>query len=258
MGFETLLVEKTGGIMKITLNRADKLNALNQQTIKDLDAAFQDVYDDPDVKAVILTGAGEKAFAAGADIGEFKELNYMNGRKFAEYGQEVFHKIEDSPKPVVAAVMGFALGGGCELAMACHMRIVSEDAKFGQPELNLGIIPGYGGTQRLPLLIGKAKAMELILTGEMITAETAQKLGLVNHVVPKEEVIIKAEEILNKIINKAGLAVSQTIECVNAFYKDGDGYQTEANAFGNCCKTEDFKEGVAAFIEKRKPNFTGK
>lgn len=258
MSLETLKLDKTGGIFTITLNRADKLNALNQQTIKDLDTAFQEVYDDPEIKAVILTGAGDKAFAAGADISEFKELNYMNGRKFAEYGQEVFEKIEDCPKPVIAAIKGFALGGGCELAMACHMRIAAEEAKFGQPEVNLGIIPGYGGTQRLPLLIGKAKAIELILTGEMITAETAYKLGLVNYVVPKEEVILKAEEILNKILNKAGLAVSQTIECVNAFYRDGDGYQTEANAFGNCCKTEDFKEGVAAFVEKRKPNFTGK
>ncbi len=258
MSLETLKLDKTGGIVTITLNRADKLNALNQQTIKDLDTAFQEVYDDPEIKAVILTGAGDKAFAAGADISEFKELNYMNGRKFAEYGQEVFEKIEDCPKPVIAAIKGFALGGGCELAMACHMRIAAEEAKFGQPEVNLGIIPGYGGTQRLPLLIGKAKAIELILTGEMITAETAHRLGLVNYVVPKEEVILKAEEILNKILNKAGLAVSQTIECVNAFYREGDGYQTEANAFGNCCKTEDFKEGVAAFVEKRKPNFTGK
>jgi len=258
MSLETLKLDKTGGIVTITLNRADKLNALNQQTIKDLDTAFQEVYDDPEIKAVILTGAGDKAFAAGADISEFKELNYMNGRKFAEYGQEVFEKIEDCPKPVIAAIKGFALGGGCELAMACHMRIAAEEAKFGQPEVNLGIIPGYGGTQRLPLLIGKAKAIELILTGEMITAETAHRLGLVNYIVPKEEVILKAEEILNKILNKAGLAVSQTIECVNAFYREGDGYQTEANAFGNCCKTEDFKEGVAAFVEKRKPNFTGK
>ncbi len=258
MSFETLKLDLSGGILTITINREDKLNALSQQTIKDLDGAFQKVYDETEIKGVILTGAGEKAFVAGADITEFKELNYMNGRKFAEDGQEVFAKIENCPKPVIAAIKGFALGGGCELAMACHIRVAGSEAKFGQPEVNLGLIPGYGGTQRLPMLVGKAKAMEIILTGEMITAENALKIGLVNHVVPKEEVIIKAEEILNKILNKAGLAVSQAIECINAFYKDGDGYQTEANAFGNCCKTEDFNEGVSAFIDKRKPSFKGK
>ncbi|WP_020531324.1 enoyl-CoA hydratase-related protein [Flexithrix dorotheae] len=258
MEFENLKLELQSGILTITINRENKLNALNIATIKEIEKAFQKVYDEPEIKGVIITGAGDKAFVAGADIKELADVNYMNGRKFAEEGQEVFASIENCPKPVIAAVNGFALGGGCELAMACHMRIASEDAKFGLPEVGLGIIPGYGGTQRLTMLVGKGKAFELILTGEMITGKNAKKIGLVNHVVPKEEVIVKAEEIINKIMAKAELAIGQAIDCINAVYRDENGYQTEANSFGNCCKTEDFKEGTKAFLEKRKPNFTGK
>ncbi|MBX2842311.1 MAG: enoyl-CoA hydratase/isomerase family protein [Flammeovirgaceae bacterium] len=257
MEFENLKLELQSGILTITINREDKLNALNIATLKEIEKAFQKVYDEPEIKGVIITGAGDKAFVAGADIKELAEVNYMNGRKFAEEGQEVFAAIENCPKPVIAAVNGFALGGGCELAMACHIRIASEDAKFGLPEVGLGIIPGYGGTQRLTMLVGKGKAFELILTGEMITGKNAKKIGLVNHVVLKEEVIVKAQEIINKIMAKAELAIGQAIDCINAVYRDENGYQTEANSFGNCCKTEDFKEGTQAFLEKRKPNFKG-
>lgn len=258
MNFENLSLELNAGILTIKINREQKLNALNLATVQEIDKAFQKVYDEPEIKGVILTGAGDRAFVAGADISEISQLNYMNGRKFSEEGQEVFAKIENCPKPVIAAVNGYALGGGCELAMACHIRVASEDATFGQPEVNLGIIPGYGGTQRLPALVGKGKAFELILTGDIISAKAARKIGLVNHVVPKEELLIKSEEILNKILGKAGLAVAQAIDCINAFYSSDDGYQTEANSFGNCCKTQDFQEGTAAFLEKRKPIFIGK
>jgi enoyl-CoA hydratase len=258
MKFKNLELELKSGILYITLNRESKLNALNIATIEEIDKAFEKVYDEPEIKGVILTGAGKKAFAAGADISEIAELNEMNGRKFAENGQEVFAKIENCPKPVIAAVNGFALGGGCELAMACHMRIASDNAKFGQPEVNLGIIPGYGGTQRLTILVGKAKAFELMMTGDMIDAEEAKSLGLVNHVVSQDELMAKSEKILGKILSKAALAIAQIVDCVNTVGVPDDGYQTEANAFGSCCRTEDFKEGTAAFIEKRKPIFTGK
>jgi enoyl-CoA hydratase len=258
MPYQNLKAELKDGILTITLNRPDKLNALNQATIAELDKAFQRVYDEADIKAVILTGAGDKAFVAGADIAEIAQLNYMNGRKFAEEGQEVFMKIETCPKPVVAAINGFALGGGCELAMACHIRVASSKAKFGQPEVNLGIIPGYGGTQRLPMLVGKGKAMELILTGDMISAEEAYRIGLVNHVVAPEDVMAKSEEILKKILSKGALSITLAIDSINAFYSSDDGYQTEANSFGNCCKTEDFKEGTQAFLAKRTPAFKGR
>jgi len=244
--------------MTITINRESKMNALNHATVQEIDQAFQRVYDEPEIKGVILKGAGDKAFVAGADISEIAQLNYMNGRKFSEEGQEVFSKIETCPKPVVAAVHGYALGGGCELAMACHMRVATEEAMFGLPEVSLGIIPGYGGTQRLTALVGKGKAFEMILTGDMVSAKAAKRIGLVNHVVPKEELIIKSEEILKKILSQAGLAIAQAIDCINAFHSPDDGYQTEANSFGNCCKTQDFVEGTKAFLEKRKPNFTGK
>ncbi len=257
MDFENIELERKGGVLVITISREDKLNALNLRTMQEIDEAFQRVYDDNEVKAVILTGKGSKAFVAGADISELQELNHMNGRKFAEKGQEVFAKIENCPKPVIAAINGFALGGGCELAMSCHMRVAAVNARFGQPEVNLGIIPGYGGTQRLTLLVGKGKSMELTLTGDIITADEAMRIGLVNHVVAPEELMAKCNEILDKILAKAPLAIAQAIDCINAFYT-GDGYQTEANSFGNCCKTEDFKEGTAAFLAKRKPIFSGK
>jgi enoyl-CoA hydratase len=247
------------GILTITINREAQLNALNHDTLAELKETFQSIYDDKDIKGVILTGAGEKAFVAGADIKEFAEVNEVNGRKFSESGQETFDLIENCHTPVIAAVNGFALGGGCELAMACHMRLASANARFGQPEVNLGIIPGYGGTQRLTQLVGKGKALELMMTGDMINAEEARELGLVNHVFPDKQALIdKSHEMLMKITSKAPIAIGLVIDCVNAvFNKEENGYQTEANAFARCCGTEDFKEGAAAFVEKRKPNFTG-
>lgn len=256
--YENLLLDLQDGILTITINRADKLNALNIDTIREIKNAIQQVYDDAQVKGAIITGAGPKAFVAGADITEIAELSEVTARSFAERGQEVFAMIERSNKPVIAAVNGFALGGGCELAMACHIRIASENARFGQPEVNLGIIPGYGGTQRLTQLIGKGKAMELMMTADMIPAQEAQQLGLVNHVVPQEQLLEKAHEMMLKIMSKAPLAIGLVIECVNAVYnEDENGYQTEANAFARCCTSEDFVEGTSAFIEKRKANFTG-
>ncbi|MEQ9298945.1 MAG: enoyl-CoA hydratase-related protein [Cyclobacteriaceae bacterium] len=247
------------GILTITINRESQLNALNHDTLAELKETFQSIYDDKDIKGVILTGAGEKAFVAGADIKEFAEVNEVNGRKFSESGQEIFDLIENCHTPVIAAVNGFALGGGCELAMACHMRLASANARFGQPEVNLGILPGYGGTQRLTHLVGKGKALELMMTGDMINADEARELGLVNHVFPDKETLIeKCHEMLMKITAKAPIAIGLVIDCVNAVYnKEENGYQTEANAFARCCGTEDFKEGAAAFVEKRKPNFKG-
>lgn len=247
------------GILTITINRESQLNALNHDTLAELKETFQSIYDDKDIKGVILTGAGEKAFVAGADIKEFAEVNEVNGRKFSESGQEIFDLIENCHTPVIAAVNGFALGGGCELAMACHMRLASANARFGQPEVNLGILPGYGGTQRLTHLVGKGKALELMMTGDMINADQARELGLVNHVFPDKETLIeKCHEMLMKITAKAPIAIGLVIDCVNAVYnKEENGYQTEANAFARCCGTEDFKEGAAAFVEKRKPNFKG-
>lgn len=258
MEYKNLTLDLQDGILTITISREDKLNVLNVATIEEIKKAMGYVYEEKDVKAVIFVGAGTKAFAAGADISEIAELNDVNGRKFSENGQEAFAMIEDCPKPVIAAVNGFALGGGCELAMACHMRVAVATAKFGQPEVNLGIIPGYGGTQRLTLLIGKAKALELMMTADMITAEQALQLGLVNYVVEsKDDAIAKCQEILKKIMTKAPLAVGHVISSVNAVYLAEDGYQNEANSFGNCCRTEDFKEGTRAFLEKRKPVFKG-
>lgn len=247
------------GILTVTINRETQLNALNHSTLAELKETFQSIYDDKDIKGVILTGAGEKAFVAGADIKEFAEVNEVNGRKFSESGQEIFDLIENCHTPVIAAVNGFALGGGCELAMACHVRLASANARFGQPEVNLGILPGYGGTQRLTQLVGKGKALELMMTGDMINAEEAKDLGLVNHVFPDKDTLIeKAHEMLVKITAKAPIAIGLVIDCVNAvFNKEENGYQTEANAFARCCGTEDFKEGAAAFVEKRKPNFKG-
>ncbi len=256
--YENLLLNLNNGILTITINRADKLNALNIDTIKEIKNAIQEVYDNADIKSAIFTGAGTKAFVAGADISEISELSELNSRSFAERGQEVFAMIERCNKPVIAAVNGFALGGGCELAMACHMRVASDNARFGQPEVNLGVIPGYGGTQRMTQLIGKGKAMELMMTGDMISAEEAKTLGLVNHVVSQEELMPKCTEILEKIMAKAPLAVGLVIDCVNAVYnKDENGYQTEANSFARCCTSDDFTEGTSAFLEKRKPVFTG-
>ena len=256
--YNNLQLNNQDGILFITVNRPTKMNALNIETVQEIQAAMQEVYDDEDVRGVILTGSGEKAFVAGADIAEIAELNEVNGRRFAERGQDVFSMIEECPKPIIAAVNGFALGGGCELAMACHIRVASENARFGQPEVNLGLIPGYGGTQRLTQLVGKGKAMELMMTGDLIPALEAKELGLVNHVTTVEELMPKCLEIMNKIIAKAPLAVGMIVDCVNAWYdKEEHGYQTEANSFSRCCGTDDFMEGTSAFLEKRKPHFKG-
>ena len=256
---KNLQLQNEEGILTITIARASKLNALNIATIEELREVFQNIYDDDSVKSIIITGEGEKAFVAGADISEISELNEMNGRKFAENGQEVFAMIEKCHKPVIAAVNGFALGGGCELAMACHMRVATPNAKFGQPEVNLGIIPGYGGTQRLTQLVGKGKALELMMTADFISANEALSLGLVNHVAESaEDMMVTAKNILNKINQKAPLAIGLVIDSVNSYYTgDENGYQTEANSFASCCKSEDFKEGTQAFLEKRKAEFKG-
>ncbi|MER2998858.1 enoyl-CoA hydratase/isomerase family protein [Pontibacter populi] len=256
--YENLLLSLQEGILTITINRADKMNALNIDTVREIKAAMQQVYDDATIKGVIITGAGAKAFVAGADIAEIAELSEVNARNFAERGQEIFRMIEQCNKPVIAAINGFALGGGCELAMACHMRVATTNSKFGQPEVNLGLIPGYGGTQRLPLLIGRGKALEMMLTGDMISADEAKVLGLINHVVAPEELFTTCETILQKIMGKAPLAIGLVIECVNAvFDKEENGFQTEANSFARCCASEDFVEGTNAFLEKRKPAFRG-
>lgn len=257
--YQYLNVQIEDAICTISINRPDKLNALNVAVIEELRSVFTKIQDHQEIKGVILTGEGEKAFAAGADIAEIAELNDLRARKFAENGQEVFTLIENCPKPVIAAVNGFALGGGCELAMACHFRIASANAKFGQPEVNLGLIPGYGGTQRLTTLIGRGRAMELMMTGDMLTAQEALTLGLVNHVLPDKATLIeKATEILKKIAGKAPLAIAMVVECVNAAHHHLDnGFQHEANSFAGLCKTQDFKEGTSAFVEKRKATFTG-
>ncbi|MFT4833624.1 MAG: enoyl-CoA hydratase [Marinoscillum sp.] len=256
---QNLTLASDGGILTVTINRESKLNALNGATLAELKEVIQSVYDDKDISGVILTGAGEKAFVAGADIAEFSMLNEMNARKFAEEGQAIFDLIENCHTPVVAVVNGFALGGGCELAMACHMRIASANARFGQPEVNLGILPGYGGTQRLTQLIGKGRAFEFLMTADMIDANLALSFGLVNHVeADKDAALQKAKGVLTKIASKAPIAIGLVIDCVNAVYnQDENGFQTEANAFARCCGTEDFKEGASAFMEKRTPDFKG-
>lgn len=253
----TLLTELQEGILTITINRPEKMNALNKDVITDLSATLDTAFADAEVQSIILTGAGEKAFVAGADISEFVGLDAIGGAAIGQRGQElVFDKIETSSKPIVAAVNGFSLGGGCELAMACHFRVASTNAKFGQPEVNLGLIPGYGGTQRLTQLIGKGKAMEMLLTSDMIGAEEAKSLGLVNHVFAPENLIDETKKILKKINSKAPLAIAKCIALVNQA-ANTDGYENEIKAFGACFETNDMKEGVAAFMEKRKANFVG-
>jgi enoyl-CoA hydratase len=256
--YKTLLTSLEQGIFTVTINRADKLNALNRDVMHDLDAVTNEIEKNAEIRGVILTGAGQKAFVAGADISEFLGLSSSEGVNLARTGQNIFFKFENCSKPIVAAVNGFALGGGCELAMACHFRIASENAKFGQPEVNLGLIPGYGGTQRLVQLIGKGRAMELLMTGNMIDAQQALQYGLVNYVVPQEELISKAKSILEQIIKKAPLAVSRCITAANSVFGPENGYDTEIEAFGQCFDTEDMKEGAAAFLEKRKAEFKGR
>jgi enoyl-CoA hydratase len=257
--YQNLLIEEENGILVVTINREKALNALNTQTMLELKTFFgEDAPQRKGIKGVVLTGAGPKAFVAGADIKEFLGLDQEQGQEMAQRGHDIFFLVERFSKPVVAAVNGFALGGGCELAMACHLRIAGEKARFGQPEVNLGLIPGYGGTQRLIQYIGKGKAMELLLTADMIGAEEAHRLGLVNHVVPAGEEVACAKELIEKIATKGPVAVSKVIESVNAYFDNSaDGFEAEVNGFGETAGTEDFKEGAAAFVEKRKANFKG-
>ncbi len=260
MQYDNILISNQDGIVKVTISREKALNALNSQTIIELQHFFgEGVHEIEGLKGVIITGAGEKSFVAGADITEFQSLSAEEGMRFAKRGQDVFFLIEHLHVPVVAAVNGFALGGGCELAMACHLRVAGEKARFGQPEVNLGLIPGYGGTQRLIQYIGKTKATELLMTADMIGAEEAFRLGLVNYVVPVGEEVNKATELIVKIGAKAPVAIAKIIETVNAHFEEGvDGFWKELDAFGECCATDDFKEGAAAFVEKRPAVFTGK
>jgi len=247
------------GIYTITINRPDKLNALNQDVLNALDGELDNIYSNPDIRTVIITGSGAKAFVAGADISEFNQMSVEQSRQMAKRGQDLFFRIERSPKPIVACVNGFALGGGCELAMSCHFRIASPNALFGQPEVNLGILPGYGGTQRLVQLIGKGRAMELLMSGQTMDAEKALQYGLVNYVVPQEELLAKATSILGIIQTKAPMAIAGCITCANAVFDEAqNGYEVEVNTFGACFDTQDRFEGVTAFLEKRKPAFQGK
>ena len=259
--FENLLVDldAASGILTITLNRPTKLNALNAATIAELGQAIDQARADAAVRGILLTGSGEKAFVAGADIAELARLSGPGAQEAAARGQAVFRRFETSPKPVVAAVNGFALGGGCELAMACHLRVAADNARFGQPEVNLGLLPGYGGTQRLVQLIGKGKALELLLTADQIKADEALRLGLVNHVVPQAELLQFTKSLLLKILGKAPVAVGLVIDCVNTHFDEGGeaGYAAEAAAFGQAFGTEDFQEGTAAFLAKRPASFKG-
>jgi len=256
--YQTLLTELNDGIFTITINRPDKLNALNKQVFDDLDQAMDHVYANAEIRAVIITGAGSKSFVAGADIAEFSSFNNEQAFQLSRRGQLVFDKIENAPKPVVAAINGFALGGGCELAMACHFRLCSDNAKFGQPEVNLGLIPGYGGTQRLTKIVGKGKSMELQMSAQMIDAEEAYRLRLVNHVTTAENLLPKTREILQTIHSKAPIAISKIIHCINLSETAEDGFVKEAEAFGQCFDTADMREGTTAFLEKRKAIFQGK
>jgi len=259
MSYSTLLTTLDNGILTITINRPDKLNALNATVFTELEMVTDEIQSNPEIRSAIITGAGPKAFVAGADITEFNGLSNEAAMALAKRGQDIFFKIENSAKPIIAAVNGFALGGGCELAMACHFRIASEHAKFGQPEVNLGLIPGYGGTQRLTQLIGKGRAIELLISATMIDAPTALQYGLVNYVVPAEDLLLKATAVLGLVNTKAPLAVAACIQAANAVYdEETDGFTTEINAFGACFATEDMKEGTGAFLEKRKAIFKGR
>jgi enoyl-CoA hydratase len=260
MNYENILSDYSNGITTITINRPNKLNALNKATIQELHDAFDEANKDSETKVIIVTGSGEKAFVAGADISEFADFNVAEGGKLAAQGQALlFDFVQNLSTPVIAAVNGFALGGGLELAMACHFRVASSNAKMGLPEVSLGVIPGNGGTQRLPQLVGKGRAMEMIMTAGMIDANQALNYGLVNHVVEQEELLPLAEKIANKIMRNSSVAISEAIRAINANYEDGvNGYNVEIEAFGNSFGTEDFTEGTTAFLEKRKADFPGK
>ncbi|MGJ8661413.1 MAG: enoyl-CoA hydratase/isomerase family protein [Bacteroidota bacterium] len=257
--YNNILVDLKDQYQIITINRPNQLNALNKETIQELNSALSAANNDPKMGAVILTGSGEKAFVAGADIKEFADFTVEQGGELAQNGQTIlFDFIENMTIPVIAAVNGFALGGGLELAMCSHIRIASSNAKMGLPEVSLGVIPGYGGTQRLSQLVGRGKANEMVFTAGMIGAEDALKWGLVNAVVEQNELLVKCEEIVKKILNNSKTAISSAIKAVNANFKDGvDGYSVEVEQFGVCFGTADFKEGTTAFVEKRKPNFRG-
>jgi enoyl-CoA hydratase len=260
MNYNTILVEEKEGIAYVTINRPNQLNALNKETIEELSTVFTTIEDNKELKVVILTGTGEKAFVAGADIKEFAGFSIEEGKSLSAEGhQKLFNLVENLSKPVIAAVNGFALGGGLELAMAAHIRIASDTAKLGLPEVSLGVIPGYGGTQRLTQLVGKGKAFEMITTAGMIGAEDAEKWGLVNAVVSFDELIPTCEKMAGKIMRNSPKAITSAITAINAQYREGvDGFVTEITEFGKCFGTQDFKEGTTAFMEKRKPIFTGK
>lgn len=260
MNFENVLEEKNDGILTITINRPSKLNALNKDTIQELHQAFTEAELDDEVKVIILTGSGEKAFVAGADISEFADFTAEEGKELAARGQEkLFDFVANFPKPVIAAINGFALGGGLELALAAHFRIASENAKMGLPEVSLGVIPGYGGTQRLPQLVGKGRAMEMIMTAGMVDSSQALQYNLVNHVTTPEELIEFTEGVAKKILKNSLVAISAAIKAVNANYEDGvNGFNVEIEEFGNSFETADFKEGTSAFLTKRKAEFPGK
>lgn len=259
MNYTNVLVHSEKGITTIIINRPKKLNALNQDTIQELHNAFKAANNDTNTKVIILTGYGEKAFVAGADISEFADYSVEEGTHLAANGQQIlFNFIEDLNTPVIAAVNGFALGGGLELAMACHFRVASDNAKMGLPEVSLGVIPGYGGTQRLTQLVGKGRAMEMIMTAGMIDASKALNYGLINYVVPQTELLDLCDTLAHKIMRNSPKAISAAIKAVNANFKEGvNGYQTEITEFGNCFGTDDFEEGTTAFLEKRKANFSG-
>ena len=259
MSYTNILSQFSGGITVITINRPSKLNALNKDTIQELHDALDEANSDKDTKVIVITGSGEKAFVAGADISEFADFNIEEGGKLAAQGQALlFDFVENLSTPVIAAVNGFALGGGLELAMACHFRVASTNAKMGLPEVSLGVIPGYGGTQRLPQLVGKGRAMEMVMTAGMIDANQALSYGLVNHVVSQEELLPLCEKIAGKIMRNSSVAISEAIRAINANYEDGiNGFDVEIESFGNCFGTEDFKEGTTAFLEKRKADFPG-
>jgi enoyl-CoA hydratase len=278
--YKTLLTDLTDNILTVTINRPDKLNALNKTVISELGEVVEEIYNNKDIKSAILTGAGQKAFVAGADISEFQGLSKEAGQALSAKGSDIFFRIASSRKPIVAAINGFALGGGCELAMACHFRLCVPTAKFGQPEVNLGLIPGYGGTQRLTKLVGRGRAMEIMLTGRIVEATEANMMGLVNYIVEEpNELLTETRKILSIINEKAPLAVARVIECVNIAAGDGivhsdtwepdpfggddtadapaNGFVREQQAFGECFGTADMQEGAAAFLEKRKPRFRG-
>lgn len=259
MNYENIYIEEEGSIASITIDRPKKLNALNKQTIHELHVAFKELEEDKAIKVIVITGSGEKAFVAGADISEFSDFGVEKGGELAAKGQEIlFDFVENLSKPVIAGVNGFALGGGLELAMACHFRVASYNAKMGLPEVTLGLIPGYGGTQRLPQLVGKGRAFEMITTAAMISAEQALDYGLVNYVVEQEELLPLCKKLAGKISNNSSVAISQAIKAVNAGYKSElNGYAVEIDAFGKCFGTNDFKEGTTAFLEKRKADFPG-